>query len=53
MTSWHPLVVYLYGEGLARFATEQYDTSKLDERCGHLTNYSLNKHSGKVCAPRP
>ena len=47
VTSFHPLTVYLYGEGLARFATERYDTSALDERCGHLTNYSLNKHSDK------
>lgn len=47
VTSFHPLTVYLYGEGLARFATETYDTSNPDERCGHLTNYSLNKFNEK------
>ena len=47
VTSFHPLTCYLYDEGLARFATEPYSTSALDERCGHLTNYSLNKHSDK------
>ena len=47
VTSFHPLTVYLYGEGLARFATEKYDTGSLDERCGHLTNYSLNKFNDK------
>lgn len=45
VTSWHPLVVYLYDEGLARFATEPYDNRAIDRRCMHLTNYSLNKHS--------
>ena len=47
VTSWHPFTLYLYEEGLARFATEEYDTSSLDKRCSHLTNYSLNKHSTK------
>eukprot|EP00965_Chrysotila_dentata_P226661 6195544-Pleurochrysis_carterae.AAC.4 len=45
VTSWNPLVVYLYEEGLARFATEAYSTDALEQRCRHLTNYSLNKHS--------
>ena len=46
VTSVHPLCVYLYDEGLARFATEKYDLTNggnLDRRCMHLTNYSLNK----------
>jgi tubulin polyglutamylase TTLL5 len=47
VTSFHPLNLYLYEEGLARFATEPYHAASLDERCGHLTNYSLNKFSDK------
>lgn len=45
LTSACPLRCYVYPEGLARFATESYDTDDLDVRCAHLTNYSLNKHS--------
>ena len=45
MTSWDPLVVYLYEEGLARFATELYNLEHIERRCMHLTNYSLNKHN--------
>lgn len=43
-----PLEIYLYEEGLARFATVNYQrpTSKnLHEAFMHLTNYSLNKRS--------
>jgi len=45
VSSWHPLTVYLYDEGLARFATEKYSLESLEQRCCHLTNYSLNKHN--------
>lgn len=45
VTSWHPLVVYLFDEGLARFATEPYSLDHIERRCMHLTNYSLNKHN--------
>ena len=44
-TSIHPLTVYLFEEGLGRFATEKYTIDDIDQRCMHLTNYSLNKHS--------
>ena len=40
-----PLTVYLFEEGLGRFATEKYTIDDIDQRCMHLTNYSLNKHS--------
>ena len=45
VSSLQPLRVHLCREGLARFATEAYSLSALHQRCGHLTNYSLNKHS--------
>lgn len=45
VSSWHPLTVYQYCDGLARFATEKYTLDDIDGRCAHLTNYSLNKHS--------
>lgn len=45
VSSVHPLVVYVFEEGLCRFATEPYDISKIDRRCMHLTNYSINKKS--------
>ena len=36
----------MYYEGLARFATEDYqipDENNLDNICMHLTNYAINK----------
>ena len=49
VTSFDPLVIYLYEEGLARFATIKYDTNikNLKSTCMHLTNYSLNKKNEK------
>jgi tubulin polyglutamylase TTLL6/13 len=41
-----PLRVYIYNEGLVRFATEQYilpDSGNLDNHYMHLTNYAINK----------
>lgn len=43
-----PLEILLYDEGLARFATVDYQTASknnLHETFMHLTNYSLNKRS--------
>ena len=39
-----PLRVYVYREGLVRFATERYTDAgeDLKRRCVHLTNYSVN-----------
>ena len=47
VTSYDPLRVYLFSEGLARFATVPYDPSLRDLRDlnMHLTNYSINKES--------
>lgn len=46
-TSYDPLRIYLYNEGLTRFATEKYttNTKDLSTRYVHLTNYSVNKYN--------
>ncbi|XP_071413902.1 tubulin polyglutamylase TTLL5 isoform X2 [Pithys albifrons albifrons] len=48
VTSYDPLVIYLYEEGLARFATVRYDQASrnIKNQFMHLTNYSVNKKSG-------
>mmetsp|Transcript_28921 Transcript_28921/g.43667 ORF Transcript_28921/g.43667 Transcript_28921/m.43667 type:complete len:139 (-) Transcript_28921:952-1368(-) len=45
VTSFHPLRAYIYNEGLARFATEDYsnDPKILKNKFVHLTNFSINK----------
>lgn len=45
VTSFDPLRVYLFHDGLARFATAKYsiNPSLLKNRFMHLTNYSVNK----------
>jgi len=45
VTSYDPLKIYLFKEGLVRFATEKYTTNPklLKKRYIHLTNYSVNK----------
>lgn len=43
-----PLRIYVYKEGLARFATHQYaapNKKNLGNTFMHLTNYAINKHS--------
>lgn len=48
VTSFDPLRVYVYHEGLARFATTPYcelTNSNISQHCMHLTNYSINKYS--------
>ena len=49
VTSYHPLRIYLYEEGLARFATEDYsnDPKILRNKFVHLTNFSVNKRNVK------
>lgn len=47
VTSMSPLRAYIYYEGLARFATEEYqrvNPSNMDKAYMHLTNYSVNKN---------
>lgn len=47
VTGVNPLRIYVYEEGLARFATEEYegeDSGNLEaKKFQHLTNYSINK----------
>lgn len=41
-----PLRIYIYNEGLVRFATERYeqpDEDNFDNLYMHLTNYAINK----------
>lgn len=44
-----PLRIFMFKEGLARFATDEYvgpTKSNLDNLYMHLTNYAINKNSG-------
>ena len=47
VTSYDPLIIYLYEEGLVRFATVRYDSSgkNLWNPCMHLCNYRYNSLS--------
>lgn len=47
ITNFSPLKIYLYKEGLARFASEDYinDENTIHNKYVHLTNYSINKSS--------
>lgn len=46
MTSFDPLLIYIYEEGLVRLATVKYDrnSENLWNPCMHLCNYSINKY---------
>ncbi|GCB77438.1 probable tubulin polyglutamylase TTLL2 [Scyliorhinus torazame] len=43
VTSFCPLIVYMYQEGLVRFGTEKYSLASLDNVYAHLTNTSINR----------
>ena len=44
VTSYEPLKIYVYKEGLVRFASEQYSMKDAKtNQFNHLTNYSINK----------
>ena len=47
VTSFQPLRLYVYKEGLARFASEKYANNMTENRFVHLTNYSVNKKNQK------
>lgn len=50
ITSYDPLKIYLFREGLVRFATEKYSTKNTKRRFAHLTNYSVNKKAANYKA---
>ncbi|XP_065162916.1 probable tubulin polyglutamylase TTLL2 isoform X2 [Atheta coriaria] len=41
--SYHPLTIYMYREGLARFGTDKFTLNDLRNPFRHLTNSSINK----------
>jgi len=43
ITSYEPLTLYLFNDGLVRFATQPYNTKNTKVRFAHLTNFSVNK----------
>jgi hypothetical protein len=43
VTSFDPLTIYIYQDGLVRFATQPYSTKNRKQRFAHLTNFSVNK----------
>ncbi len=47
VTSYDPLRIYVFNDGLVRFATEKYTLNPADlkKRYIHLTNFSVNKKS--------
>lgn len=49
VTSYDPLVIYMYKDGLVRFSTEKFSLKpkNLKKRFIHLTNYSVNKKAAK------
>ena len=46
LTSIDPVRLYLYDEGLVRFASEPYSETDPDNLFSHLTNFALNKDRG-------
>ena len=51
ITGFKPLTIYVYQEGLARFATEKFDLSNLQNSYAPLTNLSISK-SGPLMRKR-
>ncbi|CAI2378871.1 unnamed protein product [Moneuplotes crassus] len=47
VVSYDPLIIYLYDDGLARFATGKYtlDEDQFENKYVHLTNYSVQKNA--------
>ena len=43
VTNVHPLRIFLFREGLARFASEKYKLKAFNNPFIHLTNYAINK----------
>ena len=52
VTSIDPLRIYLFDEGLVRFAAEEYSDPRTSADCTyvHLTNYAINKTHAEEAA---
>ncbi len=52
ITCYNPLRIYIFENGLARFATSEYsyNIESKQNLLAHLTNYSLNKFSQNFVA---
>lgn len=53
VTSYEPLRIYVYPEGLTRICTEKYNVKSRGHKgkFAHLTNFSINKKSDKFLKP--
>lgn len=49
VTQFNPLKIYIFNDGLVRFATEKYsmDPKLMNQKFVHLTNFSINKKNQK------
>lgn len=45
VTCFDPLTIWLYDEGLVRFATQKYSTKNRKDIFCHLTNFAINRKS--------
>lgn len=50
VTNVQPLRVFMFKEGLARFATEKYKQKNFNNPFIHLTNYAINKDNENYTA---
>jgi tubulin polyglutamylase TTLL4 len=48
VNSYDPLKIYMFENGLVRFATEKYSNKTITKRYIHLTNYSVNKNNVNI-----
>ena len=56
VTSCDPLKIFIYEEGMVRFATEEWDIgtcTNYDNPYMHLTNYAINKDNGMIIPDDP
>ena len=56
ITSWDPLKIFIYNEGMVRFATEEWDIesgTNYDNLYMHLTNYAINKENNMIISDNP
>ena len=45
VTSWNPLIIWIYKEFYVRFSAEDFDINKTDNNFIHLTNNSITKYA--------